>query len=127
MKKLYSSAIVMLSAVGALLASAAPAFAGTHVDLSIGVGIPGARAVPPAIYAPPPPVYAPPQAIYAPPPPAYVSPITVYRAAPPAFAYDYRNDAWRRHEWREHREHEWRERREREWHERHDDHRRWRD
>lgn len=133
MQKLYSSAAVMLLAGGTLLASAAPAFAGPHVDLSIGVGVPAMRVAPPVIYSPPPVIYGPPTVVYPPPqplyapPPAYVSPITVYRTVPPAYVYGYRENGWHRHEWRERREHAWRERREHEWRERHEGHRHWHD
>ncbi|WP_321929721.1 hypothetical protein [Paraburkholderia guartelaensis] len=77
----------------AALAASSAAFA--HVDLAVGVALPGAA------YAPPEPVYV------APPPAAY---------APPPVAVAWRgDDDWRARQWREHerREHQWRER---EWH-----------
>jgi len=82
----------------AALAASSAAFA--HVDVALGVNLPG------AVYAPAQPVYV------APPPAAY---------APPPVAVAWRGDdgwrarEWREHEWREHerREHQWRER---EWH-----------
>lgn len=86
----------------ALLASTA---ASAHMDVAVGVEVPG------IVYAAPPPEYlapAPPVA-YAPPPP------------PVEMAYrgdnDWRARQWREHEWREHErhEHEWREH---EWHDR---------
>lgn len=84
----------------ALLASTV---ASAHVDLAVGIGIPG------VVYAPEPEYVAPPPPVaYAPPPPAVI-------------AYgdddDWRARRWREHEWREHehREHEWREH---EWHDR---------
>lgn len=85
----------------ALLASTA---ASAHMDVSVGIGVPG--------YA-----YAPAQPVYVEPPPvAY---------APPPVAVDYRDaDDWRAREWREHERREyWRERqwREREWHDREGD------
>lgn len=55
----------------------APAFAGSHVSLNVGIGLP---VVGPAYYAPPPPVY------YAPPPPVYYAPAPVVYG-PPAPVY----------------------------------------
>ncbi|MFM0148489.1 hypothetical protein [Paraburkholderia sp. RL18-085-BIA-A] len=66
--------------------------ASAHVDVAIGLGIPGA-------------VYAPAEPVYAPPPPV------VYAPAPVAVAYggdddwrarEWREREWRRQEWREH-------------------------
>ncbi|MEM5451330.1 hypothetical protein AB3X91_20815 [Paraburkholderia sp. BR14263] len=82
----------------AALAASSAAFA--HVDLAVGVALPGAA------YAPAQPVYvAPPPVAYAPPPVA-----VAWRGDD-----DWRARQWREHEWREHerREHQWRER---EWH-----------
>ncbi|MEX3949051.1 hypothetical protein AB4Y45_05180 [Paraburkholderia sp. EG287A] len=82
----------------AALAASSAAFA--HVDLAVGVNLPGAA------YAPAEPVYvAPPPVAYAPPPVA-----VAWRGDD-----DWRARQWREHEWREHerREHQWRER---EWH-----------
>ncbi|MEM5310844.1 hypothetical protein [Paraburkholderia sp. JHI869] len=82
----------------AALAASSAAFA--HVDVALGIGLPGAA------YAPAQPVYvAPPPAVYAPPPVA-----VAWRGDD-----DWRAREWREHEWRDHerREHQWRER---EWH-----------
>ena len=83
----------ILGAALGLAVLAASTAASAHVDVAIGLGIPGA-------------VYAPAEPVYAPPPPV------VYAPAPVAVAYgggdDWRAREWRRQEWREH---EWRERR----------------
>lgn len=69
--------------------------ASAHVDVAIGLGVPGVVYAPQPVYAPPPVAYAP---------------------APVAVAYggydDWRAREWREHEWRrrEWREHEWHER-----------------
>ncbi|MDN7655828.1 hypothetical protein QZM62_20510 [Burkholderia multivorans] len=82
---------LLLGAVIGVAALAASAVASAHVDLSVGIGVPG-------VYTAPAPVYV------APPPVAY---------APVGYRYDdwrareWREREWRRHEWREH---EWRER-----------------
>ena len=84
----------------AALAASTAAFA--HVDVALGVDVPGAA-------------YIPAQPVYVAPPPA------VYAPAPVAMAYrdddGWRAREWREHEWRDHerREHQWRER---EWHDR---------
>ena len=81
-----------------------------HVDVGIGLAIPGPMYDPvQPEYLPPPP---PPPPVYAVPPPP-----NVYAPAPPVMAYG--DDDWREH--REWREHHWRhqEERERDWHERH--------
>ncbi|MEM5326016.1 hypothetical protein VSR34_05330 [Paraburkholderia sp. JHI2823] len=79
----------------AALAASSAAFA--HVDVALGVEVPGVA------YAPAQPVYvAPPPAEYAPPPVA-----VAWRGDD-----DWRAREWREREWREHerREHQWRER-----------------
>ncbi|HEF5154531.1 PXPV repeat family protein [Burkholderia multivorans] len=82
---------LLLGAVIGAAALAASGVASAHVDLSVGIGVPG-------VYTAPAPVYV------APPPVAY---------APVGYRYDdwrareWREREWRRHEWREH---EWRER-----------------
>jgi hypothetical protein len=85
----------ILGAVLGVAALAVSTAASAHVDVAIGLGVPG------AVYAPQ---------------PVYVAP------APVAVAYGGYDDGWRAREWREHewrrrewREHEWRER---EWHDR---------
>ncbi|PRG39045.1 hypothetical protein [Burkholderia multivorans] len=81
---------LLLGAVIGVAALAASGVASAHVDLSVGIGVPG-------VYTAPAPVYV------APPPVAY---------APVGYRYDdwrareWREREWRRHEWREH---EWRE------------------
>ena len=59
---------VAMVAAGGLLIAAAPAHAGGHVSLSLGVGLPvagyGYAPPAPAYYGPPPVVYAPPQVVY---------------------------------------------------------------
>lgn len=86
----------ILGAALGLTILAASTAASAHVDLAIGIGVPGVAYAPEPVYvAPPPPV-------------AYV---------PAPVVVDYGDD-WRAREWRERREdherHEWRE------HERHD-------
>ncbi|AYY98743.1 hypothetical protein EGY19_15660 [Burkholderia multivorans] len=82
---------LLLGAVIGVAALAASGVASAHVDLSVGIGVPG-------VYTAPAPAYV------APPPVAY---------APVGYRYDdwrareWREREWRRHEWREH---EWRER-----------------
>ncbi|HDR8906291.1 TPA: hypothetical protein QDA83_001202 [Burkholderia multivorans] len=82
---------LLLGAVIGVAVLAASGVASAHVDLSVGIGVPG-------VYTAPAPVYV------APPPVAY---------APVGYRYDdwrareWREREWRRHEWREH---EWRER-----------------
>ena len=56
---------VALVAAGGLLVAAAPAHAGGHVSLSLGVGLPGIGYAAPAYYGPPPAVYTP-APVYAP-------------------------------------------------------------
>ncbi len=91
---------VAMVAAGGLLVAAAPAHAGGHVSLSLGVGLPGIGIgyAAPAYYGPPPvayapaPVYAPAYApVYAPAPyyggpgyyaPGYYGPRVVYRPGP---------------------------------------------
>jgi hypothetical protein len=59
---------ILLSAIGVAAASASFA-ASAHVDLSIGIGLPGVVAAPPpVVYAPPPPAYYAPPPAYGPPP-----------------------------------------------------------
>ncbi|WGS42010.1 hypothetical protein LFL97_00225 [Burkholderia sp. JSH-S8] len=87
----------LLGAVLGIAVLAASGAASAHVDVAVGIGVPG-------VYAAPAPVYA------APPPVAYAPPVMV---APVGYRYDdwrareWREREWRRHEWREH---EWRER-----------------
>ncbi|MDE1180748.1 hypothetical protein [Paraburkholderia sp.] len=97
MKKIIGAAIGL-----AVLAVSTAASA--HVDVAVGLGIPGAIVVPAQpVYEGPPPV------AYAPPPP----PVTLayadrddWRARDWQARRDWREREWRRHEWREH---EWRE------------------
>lgn len=85
---------LILGAVLGVAALAASGVASAHVDLSVGIGVPG-------VYTAPTPVYV------APPPPVMYAPV------------GYRDDDWRARQWREHewRRREWREheRRERAW------------
>jgi len=93
----------ILSAILGVAVLAASTAASAHVDVAIGLGVPGA-------------VYAPAEPVYVTPPPV------AYAPTPVAVAYDgyddwrarqwrerreWREREWRRHEWREH---EWRER-----------------
>lgn len=94
----YPLSIILGSAI--LVASSV---ASAHVDVGIGIGVPG-------------PVFVPAQ-------PAYVVPPPVVYAPPPVVGYGYADD-WRAREWHEHqewRERQWRrhEEHEREWRERH--------
>lgn len=87
----------------AALAASSAAFA--HVDVALGVNLPGAAYVPaqPAYVAAPPAAYAP-------------APVAVdWRGDDDWRAREWRRHEWREREWREHerREHQWRER---EWH-----------
>ncbi|WP_261546912.1 hypothetical protein [Burkholderia multivorans] len=81
---------LLLGAVIGVAALAASGVASAHVDLSVGIGVPG---------------------VYTAPAPVYVAPPVAY--APVGYRYDdwrareWREREWRRHEWREH---EWRER-----------------
>jgi hypothetical protein len=88
----------ILGAILGVVVLAASTAASAHVDVAIGLGVPGA--------------------VYAPAEPAYVAPPPVaYAPAPVAVAYD-RYDDWRAREWRERRELRERELREHEWRER---------
>ncbi|MBU9455781.1 hypothetical protein [Burkholderia multivorans] len=77
---------LLLGAVIGVAALAASGMASAHVDLSVGIGVPGVYTAPAPVYVAPPPV------TYAP--------------------VGYRYDDWRAREWRERewRRHEWRER-----------------
>ncbi|PRH47903.1 hypothetical protein [Burkholderia multivorans] len=77
---------LLLGAVIGVAALAASGVASAHVDLSVGIGVPGVYTAPAPVYVAPPPV------TYAP--------------------VGYRYDDWRAREWRERewRRHEWRER-----------------
>ncbi|AQQ29402.1 hypothetical protein [Burkholderia cenocepacia] len=88
---------LILGAVLGVAALAASGVASAHVDLSVGIGVPG-------VYTAPTPVYV------APPPPVMYAPVG-YRDDDWR-ARQWREHEWRRREWREHewREHEWRER-----------------
>jgi hypothetical protein len=99
MKNPMRVALFGMLAVG--MFAAAPAFAGAH--WSVNIGVPG-----PAYYAPPPVYYAPPPVYYAPPPPVYVRPppVVVYGAPgyyPPAYygrpGYYWRERGWHDHYW----------------------------
>ncbi len=83
---------VALVAAGGLMVAAAPAHAGGHVSLSLGVGLPvGGYVAPPAYYGPPAVAYSAPPVVYAPAPyydayygpryygPRYYGPRVVYR------------------------------------------------
>ncbi|EML1602219.1 hypothetical protein RVY52_007042 [Burkholderia cenocepacia] len=82
---------LILGAVLGVAALVASGVASAHVDLSVGIGVPG-------VYTAPAPVYV------APPPPVMYAPVG-YRD------YGWRGDGWRQREWRERewRRHEWRE------------------
>jgi hypothetical protein len=96
---------VAMVAAGGLMIAAAPAHAGGHVSLSLGVGIPvaGYGYAAPAYYGPPPVVYAPPVPVYAPAPvyyggyygPSYYAPRVVYRAGYYGHGW-HGHDGWRR-------------------------------
>ncbi|KVN04783.1 hypothetical protein [Burkholderia diffusa] len=77
---------LILGAVLGVAALAASGVASAHVDLSVGIGVPG--------------VYAAPEPVYVAPPPVMYAPV------------GYRDDDWRARQWREHewRRREWRER-----------------
>jgi hypothetical protein len=97
MKRTILGLVVGVAALGASTAAMA------HVDVALGVEVPGAA--------------------YAPVQPAYDAPPPVAYAPPPAATLAWRgDDDWREHRWREHerREHQWREHEwhEREWHDR---------
>jgi len=87
----------ILGVIFGAAALAASTAASAHVDVALGIGVPGVA-------------YAPVQPVYADPPPP-----VAYAPAPDEMAYrdddDWRRREWREHEWREHerREHEWRE------------------
>ncbi|HDR9506728.1 hypothetical protein C5615_08020 [Burkholderia cepacia] len=92
---------LILGAVLGVAALAASGVASAHVDLSVGIGVPG-------VYAALAPVYV------APPPPVMYAPVG-YRGD--GWRDGWRGDGWREREWREHewrrrewREHEWRDR-----------------
>lgn len=89
----------MLGAVLGVAVLMASGAASAHVDVAIGLGVPG-------VYAPPPPVYVAPPAVYA--------PVAVgYRGYDDGWrAREWLEHEWRRREWREHewREHAWRDR-----------------
>ena len=118
---------VALAAAGGLMVATAPAHAGGHVSLSIGLGVPIGGVVgyapPPVYYAPPVQYYDPPPVVYAPPviyapQPRYYAPPVVYGPAPayygarvgwrdgwaPGYGHHrHDHDGWRgRDEWRDH-------------------------
>ena len=91
---------ICLLAAGVALTSG---LAEAHVDVGIGIGLPG-----PAFVVPPPPVYYAPPPVYYEPAPVYVKPPPVVVA--PGYYDDWRVRAWEEQQWRERRwrEHEWR-------------------
>lgn len=111
---------VYATATSVVLAVAALGFTGAaqaHVDVSVGIGLPGiAIGIPAPVYVAPPPAYYEPPPVYVQPyyAPPVVAPYPVYRAG--WVRPGYYGDDWRRR---------------REWHERHDhghhDHDRWDD
>jgi hypothetical protein len=98
----------ILGAILGVAVLAASTAASAHMDVAIGLGVPG------TVYAPVEPVYVAPPVAYAP-----ASVAVGYGGYDDGRARDWRERRewrereWRRHEWREHewREHEWRERR----------------
>ena len=88
---------LILGAVLGVAALAASGVASAHVDLSVGIGVPG-------VYTAPTPVYV------APPPPVMYAPV--------GYRDDWRARQWREREWRRHeawREHAWHERQRERW------------
>ncbi|HET6551987.1 MAG TPA: hypothetical protein VFG49_00470 [Dyella sp.] len=69
-KRIALASVVLIGS-----AAVAPAFAGSHVSLNVGIGLP---VVGPAYYAPAPVVYAPAPVVYAPAPVVYGPPAPVY-------------------------------------------------
>ena len=107
---------VYATATAAVLSVAALGFtcaAQAHVDVSVGIGLPGIAigipapvyVAPPPMYYPPAPVYVQPQTYYAP-PPVVVAPYPVYRAGwvrPGYYGHRWdRREQWRQHHWRDH-------------------------
>lgn len=86
---MFKKIAVAVVAAGGLMAATAPAHAGGHVSVSLGIGLPfvGGYVGPPPAYYGPPAVYAPAPVYYgAPayygPPRSYYAPRVVYRPAP---------------------------------------------
>lgn len=85
MNKTKFSTVKRVAVAAAMLigcVAVAPAFAGSHVSLNVGIGLPvvgpAYYAPAPVVYAPPPPVvYAPAPVVYGPPPPVYYGPAVV--------------------------------------------------
>ena len=102
------------SLLGALLVASLPGTASAHGGISFDINV-----GPPIYYTPPPAYYAaPPSYYYRPPPVQYGYPVypqaRVYNRgyyAPPGYGYGRDDDAYSRHEWREHQG----------WHHHHDD------
>ena len=106
---------VYATATAAVLSVATLGFTGAaqaHVDVSVGIGLPGIAigipapvyVAPPPVYYEPAPVYVRPQRYYAP-APVVVAPYPVYRAGwvRPGYYGDrwHRRDEWREHHWRD--------------------------
>jgi len=108
-RSVYATAAAAVLAVAALGATSA---AQAHVDVSVGIGLPGIAfgfpapvyVAPPPVYYQPAPVYVQPQAYYAQPayaPQVVVAPYPVYRTG--WVRPGYYGEGWRgRQEWREH-------------------------
>jgi hypothetical protein len=96
----------ILGAVLGVAVLAVSTAASAHVDVAIGLGVPG------VVYAPQPVYVAPPPVAYAPAPVAVAYGDDDGWRAREWRAREWREREWRRHEWREHewREQQWRDR-----------------